>query len=132
MDDLHLDDSKPPNLYLPKGWPSIATESILHVLAMARLTIMQTAAWPSDCETLDLRTKNKQLEMENSLLQQELDIKNARMDRIPPHKRSVPDGRWAPALFATLRSARQWNSTASSASRESIVCGDTPPRRLTV
>ena len=87
MNDLHLDDSKPPKLYLPKGWPLIATESILHVIAMARLTILQASAWPSDCEGLGLRAENARLEMENALLRQEVDIKDARMNRIPPHKR---------------------------------------------
>jgi len=62
MDDLHLDDSKPPKLYLPDGWPS-------------------------DADELNLRATCDRLRTENALLRRELAIKDARMNRIPPKKR---------------------------------------------
>jgi putative transposase len=87
MNDLHLDDSKPPKLHLPKGWPSIATQSILHVIAVARITMIHARNWPSECDELNLRATCDRFRTENSLLRRELAIKDARMRRIPPNRR---------------------------------------------
>jgi len=87
MDNLHLDDSKPPKLYLPKDWPSIATESILHVIAVVRIAMLHAGNWPSDADELNLRATCDRLRTENALLRRELAIKDARMNRIPPKRR---------------------------------------------
>jgi hypothetical protein len=50
MDDLHLNDSKPPKLSLPEGWPSIAIDAILHVIAVARIAMIHARDWPSDVD----------------------------------------------------------------------------------
>jgi len=87
MDDLHLDDSKPPKLYLPDGWPTIAVDAILHVIAVARIAMLHAGNWPSECDELNLRATYDRLRTENLLLRREIAIKDARMNRILPKKR---------------------------------------------
>jgi hypothetical protein len=87
MDDLHLDDSEPPKLYLPKGWPSIATEAIFRIIAMARVAMIHAWNWSSDSNELNLRATGERFRTENSLLRREIAIKDERMWRIPPRRR---------------------------------------------
>ena len=40
----YLDDSDPPKIPLPEGWPDFAMAAVLHVIAVARLAIMSVEA----------------------------------------------------------------------------------------
>lgn len=55
MDEPRNDDSNPPKIPLPDGWPSLALDALLHVMSLARLAIINARNWPSDADDLNLR-----------------------------------------------------------------------------
>jgi len=76
-----LDPTPTPEIPLPKGWTELTLQAILHVIALARIVILNAANWPSDraCDGLRLRVENDRLRAEINLLKQELAIKDARI-----------------------------------------------------
>ena len=76
-----LDPTPAPEIPLPNGWTELTLQAILHVIAIARIVILNAANWPSDreCDGLRLRVGNDRLRAEINLLKQELAIKGARI-----------------------------------------------------
>ena len=113
----YLDDSDPPKIPLPEGWPDFAMAAVLHVIAVARLAIMSARSWPGggECDELRLRAEIDRLRSEVELLKQELAIKDSRFATIDPRRRPryLPRQRLA---ILVLKSARGW-STAQVAKR---------------
>lgn len=106
--DPFVDIDNPPKIALPKGWPALLREAILHIIAMARISIMHARHWPAG--TLRNRGELDRLNNENVLLRMELEIKNARLESIDPHRRPnyTPNQR---LQILQLRAARGWNKT---------------------
>ena len=85
----HLDDSEPPKIPLPEGWPEVALAAVLHIIAVVRLAIMSARYWPDkgECSELRLRAENDRLRSEVELLKQVLAIEDARFAAINPQRR---------------------------------------------
>ena len=112
----HLDDSKPPKIPLPEGWPELTLAAVLHVIAVARLAILSARYWPGgECSELRLRAENDRLRSEVELLKQEIAIKDARFATIDPQNRPRYSRQQRLAILV-LKSARGW-STAQVAKR---------------
>ena len=103
-----IDIDNPPKIALPKGWPAFVRESILHIIAMARISIMYARDWPEGM--LRNRGELDRLNNEILLLRMEVDIKDARIELIDPHRRPnyTPNQR---LQILQLRAARGWNKT---------------------
>ncbi len=101
----------PRKLPLPRGWNRRVKSSILHILALSHYTF--TALIARAANDRDLRTRRRaeidRLNHELALLQEELRIKDARMERVVPHRRPhyVPLERMA---ILELRAARAWSA----------------------
>ncbi len=79
--DILLDPPELPEIPLPKGWSQYTLLAVLHVIALARIIVLNVAHWPGDreCDGLKLRCENDRLRGEIDLLQREIDIKDARL-----------------------------------------------------
>ncbi len=109
--DILLDLPPTPEIPLPKGWTSLTLQTILHVIAFARIVILNASNWPDggECDGLRLRVENNRLRSEVDMLKKELDIKDARFERLEPKKRPhyLPTERLEILL---LRSMRGWST----------------------
>ena len=107
-----LDPTPTPEIPLPKGWTELTLQAILHVIALARIIILNVANWPHDreCDGLRLRVENDRLRAEVNLLKQELAIKDARIVRLDPKKRShyLPSERLE---ILMIRAVRGWSNS---------------------
>ena len=105
--DILLDPPDLPEIPLPKGWSSLTLQTILHVIAFARIAFMNVANWPDglECDGLRLRAENARLQGEVEMLKMELAVKDARFARLEPKKRPhfLPEERLA---ILGLRSMR--------------------------
>ncbi len=74
---------------LPRGWNCRAKSAILHILALSHYTFTSLLARAalSKNRQVRLRTHIDRRDREIALLQEELRIKDARMERVPPHSR---------------------------------------------
>ena len=74
---------------LPRAWPRRVRSAVVHVVAMARvsLTIARAHAENHFDARVRLKTENDRLRQEVALLNEELRIEDARMDRIPAQRR---------------------------------------------
>jgi transcriptional regulator with XRE-family HTH domain len=83
---------------------------MLHVVSLAQYAIAHTRSWAANCQIARLRLKaeNDQLRQHVALLTEELRIKDARIMRIPAHKRPhyLPTGRMS---ILEVRAARGWS-----------------------
>jgi Integrase core domain len=102
----------PPKLPLPRGWNRHAKSAILHILALSHYTF--TAILARAANQRDRRTRRRaeidRLNHEIALLQEELRIKDARMERVVPPRRPhyyLPLERMA---ILELRSARAFSA----------------------
>jgi len=103
-----IDIDNPPKIALPKGWPAFVREAILHIIAMARISIMHARHWPAG--TLRNRSGLDRLNYEIVLLRMELEIKDSRLAAIDPHRRP----NYSPSKrlqILQLRASRGWNKT---------------------
>ncbi len=104
-------------LRLPRGWKRRVRSSVLHILALSHYTFtaLLAKATLSRHRQLRIQAQIDRLNHEVALLQEELRIKDARMDRVPPHRRPhyIPLERMA---ILELRAARGW-STRQAAER---------------
>ena len=78
-----------PPLRLPKGWPGHVCSAMLHVLSLARLACGAARGWAAEQINTHVRLK---AELERSYeaiaqLRDEVRIKDARMARVPAHRR---------------------------------------------
>ena len=96
---------------LPRGWNRWARSAILHILALSHyaFTAMVARAANERSRRTRLRAEIDRLNHELALLREELRIKNARMERVPPHQRPhyTPVERMA---ILELRAARSWSA----------------------
>ncbi|MDR3111013.1 MAG: DDE-type integrase/transposase/recombinase [Planctomycetaceae bacterium] len=78
-----------PHIPLPKGWTDYTLLAILHVIALARIVILNASNWGDgkECDGLRLRVENDRLRSEVGLLQREIEIKDARFARLDSKKR---------------------------------------------
>ena len=91
---------------LPRRWPSRARSAIVHALSLARIALLAAT---------DRVTTSVRLEHELALLREELRIKDARLERIPPRHRPHYSAAERLAILE-LRAAQGW-SAAQTAER---------------
>ena len=95
---------------VPNGWNRRANSAIIHILALSRYAFTALIARASNDRDrrTRLRAEVDHLQHELALLREELRIKDARMERVPPHRRrhSTPLERMA---ILELRTARGWS-----------------------
>ncbi len=101
----------PPKLPLPRGWKRRVRSSVLHILALSHYTfaVLLARAANSKNRQVRLRAQIDRRDNEIVLLQEELRIKNARMEQVPPHRRPhyLPLERMA---ILELRASRGWSA----------------------
>ena len=95
---------------MPRGWKHRVRSSVLHILALSyyTFTALLARAALSKNRQVRLRAQIGRRDNEIVLLQEELRIKDARMERVPPHRRPhyVPLERMA---ILELRASRGWS-----------------------
>jgi hypothetical protein len=96
-----------PKIPLPQGWSDLVLLALLHVIAFARLAMMNARNWPdgAECDGLRLRAENDRLKCEIAWLERELAIKDARFNRLSAKKRPefLPGERLEILLLKTAR-----------------------------
>ena len=105
-DDILLEPLEIPEIPLPVGWTDYTLLAVLHVIALARIVVMNVANWPDEaCDGLRLRCDNDRLRSELALLQKELDIKDARFTRLDSRKRPAytPSERFEILVIRSMR-----------------------------
>jgi len=99
-----------PPAALPKNWPRSIKSAMLHVIALAQFAVIYTRGWAANCPNARVRLKAKldRTNQEIALLREEMRIKAARMQQIPPHRRPQypPTQRMA---ILELKAARGWS-----------------------
>ena len=105
-----MSPQKPPTIALPKSWTAHIRSAVLYVIALAQYATVYTRSWAASSLNARVRLKaeSDQLQQEVMLLGEEIRIKDARMQRIDPHKRAhyPPTERMA---ILELRAARGWS-----------------------
>ena len=96
-----------PKITLPRSWKQNVKSAVLHVISLGRYANTRAAAKAAD-DPAGFPAQCAQLRQENSLLREELRIKDARLALIPPHQRPryPPTERLA---ILELRAARGWS-----------------------
>ena len=111
---------RPSRARLPERWPSRVRSAVVHAVAIARtsLVLARSEAENHLDERLRLRAEVDRLRTETALLQEEIRIKDARMERLPPQRRPhyPPIERLA---ILELRAARGW--TVAETARRLLV-----------
>jgi len=102
---------------LPKAWPRLVRSAVVHAISMSNVvfTVTRSHAENHFNARVRIQAENDRLRREVALLNEELRIKDARMDRMPPQRRPhyPPMERLA---ILELRAARGW-SLAQTARR---------------
>ena len=97
-------------LRLPKSWPATVRSAMLHVFSLAKYAAVYTRSWAADSPNarVRLRAEGNRSQQDAALLREEMRIKDARMARIPPHRRPfyTPTERLA---ILELRAACGWS-----------------------
>jgi hypothetical protein len=77
--NIILEPPEIPEVPSPKNWTGYTLLAILHVVALARIVILNAANWSDDkeCDGLRLRVENDRFRSEIALLQREIEIKDA-------------------------------------------------------
>ena len=103
-------------IQLSARWPQRARAAIVHPLSLARVGLTAAA---------DRVEEAARSQHEFALLREELRIKDARMERVPPHRRPryPPEGRLA---ILELRAPRGW-SVLQTAERLHVTGQPSPP-----
>ncbi len=75
-----------PKLPLPRGWKRRVRSSVLHILALSHysLTVLLARAAQTKNRHIRFQARIDRRDREIALLQEELRIKDARMERVPP------------------------------------------------
>ena len=78
-----------PKLPLPRGWKRRVRSSVLHILALSHYTFTVLLARAANSKNRQVRlcARIDRRDREIALLQEELRIKDARMELVPPHRR---------------------------------------------
>jgi hypothetical protein len=74
---------------LPTNWPQYVRSAVLDVAAMAHTAVCHTRAWTADSRLrrVQLAARLEQSDQELMRVLEELQIKDARMARLPAHRR---------------------------------------------
>ena len=101
--------STSPTIPLPRGWPKVVNAAVLHALSLVATGL--TAAWGRAAGSRSSRTKDRaeidRLRAELALLNEELEIKDARWARLDPRRRPHY-GPIQRMRILKLRAARGW------------------------
>jgi len=104
-----------PNVPLPKHWNKHVKSAILHVISLAQYATAYTRSWAADSRNARVRltAERDRLEQELALLREEIRIRDARMTRLPAHRRPqyTPVERMA---ILELKTARAWSLTQAA------------------
>ena len=104
-----------PKVPLPKHWKKHVKSAILHVISLAQYATAYTRSWAADSRNARVRltAEKDRLEQELALLREEIRIKDARMARLPAHRRPqyTPVERMA---ILELKAARAWSLTQTA------------------
>ena len=100
-----------PRIRLPKSWNKHVRSSLLHVISLAQYATSYTRGWAANSINPRLRQKSElqRLTALVSLLQEQIRIKDARMERIPPHRRPQYQSVERMAILE-LRAAQGWSA----------------------
>lgn len=111
----HQPAGKSANTRLPANWPKRVKSAVLHVISLAQYATAYTRCWAADSSNARVRlaVENERLNQVVLLLREELRLKDARMARIPPHRRPqyLPVERLA---ILAVRAARTWSLTQAA------------------
>ncbi len=105
---------------LPKQWNKRVRSAVLHAISLAQLALTAARAQAIHRHRARTHSKLDRLRQEFNLLREELRLKDARMARIPGHRRPYyqPTERLA---ILELRAARVW-SLEQTAERMLVTC----------
>jgi hypothetical protein len=92
------------DVLLPPRWPRRARSAILHALSLARVALLAAS---------DRVPTSVRLEHELALLREELRIKDARLERVPPRHRPHYPAVERLAILE-LRAARGWSAAQTA------------------
>ena len=99
-----------PRIPLPKSWTKHVRSAMLHIISLAQYATVYTRSWAVDSLNgrVRLKAENHRWQQEAAQLQEEIRIKDARMERIIPHRRPhyPPAERMA---ILELRAVRGWS-----------------------
>ena len=119
MKNSHVSDAAlgiaPPGNRIPAGWNRHVKEAIIQVFSLAQVAWAEAQGWAAEqCDRrFSLRTQIDRLEREVAQLREELRLKDARLERVPPKHR--PHYRPIERLeILELRAARGWNLAATA------------------
>lgn len=96
-------------LPLPRCWPHRIRSAAVHAISLADLAFTRTLSRAVDSlnPRLRLQAESERLGPENSLLREEIRIKDARMEQIEPHRRPYDPHKAHLAILA-LRARPRW------------------------
>ena len=99
-----------PRIPLPRNWRSHVKSAVLHTISLAHFAVTQARGMAAGHirRRVRLAAQNGRLKEECELLREEIRIKDARIDRITPHRRP----RYGPferMAILELRAARGWS-----------------------
>ena len=104
-----------PNVPLPKHWNKHVKAGVLHVISLAQYATACTRSWAADSRNARMRltAEKDRLEQELARLREEIRIKDARMARLPAHRRpqDTPVERMA---ILELTAGRAWSLTQAA------------------
>ena len=103
------------SLPLPRGWPRRVRAAVVQAISLARTSLALTHGWASESLNPELRrhADEERLRQEVQLLREEIRIKDARMEQLPPHRRPhYPPTERLAAL--QLRAIRGWSLTQAA------------------
>jgi len=102
-------------LALPKSWPNRLRSAVIHVISLAHfsVTFARSVAANSINARIRLKAENSRLRQEIALINEEMRIKDARMERISAQRRPhyAPSERMA---ILELRAARGWSASQTA------------------
>ena len=94
---LHLGLLEPPSMScrrtrlppLPRHWTTSVKSAVIHVISLGQFAMAYTRGWAANCPNARVRLKAEveRLKAELALRDEQERIKDARMERIPPHRR---------------------------------------------
>ena len=99
-----------PQIPLPKNWRGHVKSAVLHAISLAHFSIVHARGMATGHirRCVRLMAQNERLREECTLLREEIRIKDARMDRIAPHRRPRY-GSYERMAILELRAARGWS-----------------------
>ena len=95
---------------LPQSWPSKVRSAMLHVVSLAQYAVISTRSWAADSSNarVRLQAEKDRFQQEVAQLRDEMRIKDARMNSLPPSRRPYYSPQERLDILA-LRAARGWS-----------------------